>query len=121
DGGTTWTCKAGGAAATGCPSDPVLPNRFVSQIAVDPSDARHAYVVYSGFIASTPTRPGHIFETTNGGTTGVNVSGTNGAIGSLPDVPLNSIALDPWAAGTIYVGSDAGVYRTTTGGGSWTL
>ena len=40
------------------------PERFVSAIAVDPSNPNHAWVAYSGFNALTPTTPGHVFEVT---------------------------------------------------------
>jgi hypothetical protein len=37
----------------------------------------------------------------------------------LPDVPLNSLQIDPGNAQTMYVGSDIGVFRTTDGGANW--
>jgi hypothetical protein len=40
------------------------PNRFVSGIFVDPADAHHAWISYSGFSAATPATPGHVFEVT---------------------------------------------------------
>ena len=40
------------------------PNRFVSGIVVDPANANHAWISYSGFNATTPATPGHVFEVT---------------------------------------------------------
>jgi len=92
-----------------------LPNRSVMAIAVDPSNANRAYAGFSGYNANTPTTPGHVFRTTNKGSTWTNVSGT------LPDVPVNCIALDTAHADThIIVGTDLGVFETTDGGTSWT-
>ena len=40
------------------------PNRFVSGIHVDPANPNRAWISYSGFDATTPTTPGHVFEVT---------------------------------------------------------
>jgi uncharacterized repeat protein (TIGR01451 family) len=90
-----------------------LPNRPVSQIAVDRSNWRTAYLSYAGFSAATPTAPGHVFKTTDGGQHWADIS--NG----LPDLPTNSVVLDPAFPNTLYAGTDAGVFVTTNGGGAW--
>ena len=41
---------------------PTTPGRFVSGIAVDPADANHAWVSYSGYNAYTPSTKGHVFD-----------------------------------------------------------
>jgi photosystem II stability/assembly factor-like uncharacterized protein len=92
-----------------------LPNRAVASIAVDPTNANRAYAGFSGFNNNTPTTPGHVFRTTNKGTTWTNVTG------NLPDVPVNAIALDTAHADLhIILGTDLGVFETTNGGTSWT-
>jgi hypothetical protein len=48
----------------------VLPNRPVSQFAVDRSDWRKAYISYAGFSSATPTATGHVYKTVDGGSTG---------------------------------------------------
>jgi uncharacterized repeat protein (TIGR01451 family) len=90
-----------------------LPNRPVSQIAVDRSNWRIAYLSYVGFSAATPTNSGHVFKTTNGGSTWTDISS------DLPDVPTNSIVLDPSFPDTLYAGTDIGPFVTTDGGSSW--
>jgi hypothetical protein len=95
----------------------ILPNRFVSEMEADASDptGNTAYATFSGFNSNTPTRPGHVFKTTNG------LSGTptwTDISGDLPDVPANCIALDP--GGTIYLGTDIGVFESSDGGATWT-
>jgi len=94
---------------------PPLPNRWVSHIGVDPKNPKAAYVVFNGFNTHTPNTPGHVFETSDGGTTWQDISG------NLPDVPALSIALDPHQRGVLYLGTDVGVFRTLDGGAHWTL
>lgn len=90
-----------------------LPNRYVADIALDPSDPRRAYVAYSGFNSSTASTPGHIFETNDQGATWRDISG------NLPDLPVSSVAPDPLSPGTIFAGTDIGVFRTEDGGAIW--
>jgi uncharacterized repeat protein (TIGR01451 family) len=91
----------------------VLPNRPVTQFAVDRSDWRTAYASYAGFGTATPRNRGHVFKTTDGGQHWTDISG------KLPDVPVNSVILDPSADDTLYVGTDVGPFVTTNGGKSW--
>jgi uncharacterized repeat protein (TIGR01451 family) len=90
-----------------------LPNRPVTQIAVDRSNYRIAYLSYSSFNASTPSTPGHVFRTQDGGQTWVDISG------NLPDTPVNSIILDPSYPNTLYAGTDVGPFVTYNGGVDW--
>jgi len=97
DGGNTF-----GAAGTG------LPNRFVTDIAVNPNNWKQAWAVVSGF------GTGHIFKTTNGGQSWTSVNG------NFPNTPVSAIAVDfRGASPVLYVGSDVGVQRSTNGGSSW--
>lgn len=91
-----------------------LPNRFLSDIAVSYSSHRTAYAVFNGFNTHTPSRPGHVFQTTDAGATWRDISS------NLPDIPVLCISLDRDAPGTIYVGTDIGVFRSTNDGLSWT-
>jgi uncharacterized repeat protein (TIGR01451 family) len=94
-------------------TDRHLPNRPVTQIAVDRSNYRIAYFAYAGFDAATPRRTGHVFATVDGGRSFRNITG------NLPDSPVNSIILDPAYANTLYVATDVGNFVTTNGGTSW--
>lgn len=91
-----------------------VPNRPVNQIAVDRSNWRIAYAAYGGFSAATPGRPGHVYATGNGGGTWKDITG------NLPDVPVNSIVIDPSSPRTLYAGTDVGAFVTTNRGASWT-
>ncbi len=94
DGGTTFT-----PGATG------LPNRYVTRIAVDPSDATHALLTVSGFAS------GHVFETRTAGATWSDIST------GLVDAPANAIAFVPGVG--IMVGTDVGVFQASSPGTSW--
>ncbi|MFN5091771.1 MAG: MopE-related protein [Bacteroidota bacterium] len=76
-----------------------LPNLYITSIAVDPTDENHVYVSVSGYTAGSK-----VYESTNGGTTWSNISG------SLPNIPANTLAYHSNGTDAIYVGTDAGVY-----------
>lgn len=102
DAGVTWT-------GTGA-----LPNRVITHIEVDPSNAAVAYATLSGFNASTAQTPGHLFKTTNSGATWTDISG------NLPDSPANAVAVDyRTSPATLYVGTDVGVFWSVDGGTTW--
>ncbi len=101
DDGGSWVNGAG------------LPGRWVTSLAVDPANALRAWAGVSGFNVATPSTPGHIFATTDGGHT------WHDASGNLPDVPVNALAID--GAGTVYAGTDVGVLASTDNGATWTL
>ncbi len=91
-----------------------LPQRFVTDLALDAKDQQRAFVTFSGFNQTTPATPGHVFRTTDGGANWSDISG------NLPDVPVNTIACDPNLPNTYYIGTDIGVFNTADGGTTWT-
>jgi photosystem II stability/assembly factor-like uncharacterized protein len=112
DRGTSWRSIAGTEAGP-------LPVRAVNDIVVDPRSPQIAYVSYSGFDENGSGR-GHVFRTTDGGQSWQDISG------NLPDVPVNSLLIDPdstspGAARVLFAGTDVGVFRVTLdGGANWT-
>ena len=94
------------------------PGRFVSGIAVDPSNPNHAWVTYTGYNANTPSTPGHVFEVTydpkSGNATWKDIDNGTGPLG---DLPVTSIVRDN-STGTLYVGTDFTVLASS-GDGSW--
>ena len=90
-----------------------LPNRPVSDLAVDRSNYRIAYLAYNGYDEATPKQPGHVFKTTDGGQNWQNITS------NLPDVPLNSLVPDPSYPNTLYAGTDVGAFITHDGGAHW--
>ena len=93
---------------------PDLPNRFITSIVVDSSNPDTAYLGVSGFKFVADTK-GHVFKTSNAGVTWQDISG------NLPNIPVNAIVLGGASApGTIFVGTDIGVFMTIDGGTTWT-
>ena len=91
------------------------PNRFISSITIDPSKSSRAWVSYSGYNATTPTTPGHVFQVTaaTGGSQWVNMSR------GLADLPITDLVRDD-PTGDLYASTDFGVLRKPPGG-SWSL
>ena len=92
----------------------VLPNRPVMGIALDPSvSAANLPVGYAGiggFDPNTPTTPGHVFQITCTADCGSFTWADK--TGDLPDIPVDSIIVNPNNAQQVYAGTDWGVYYT---------
>ncbi|MEY2441659.1 MAG: hypothetical protein QOJ46_1085, partial [bacterium] len=101
---------------------PSAPGRFVSSIWIDPADADHAWVSYSGYEAYTPGQPGHIFEVrfnrAAATATWTDLSGTPGQTGSIGDQPITDLVRDD-ALGDLYAATDFGVLRRPNGSTQW--
>lgn len=99
DGGNTWQSI-----------DDDLPKRFVSQVAIHPNDDLTAYVTMSGYhmLDYAP----HVFKTTNGGQTWIDISG------NLPDVPVNDIVIAV-NYNALFIATDTNVWYSLDEGGSW--
>ena len=110
--GTGTLSQANWVDVTG--NNTVLPMRPVLGIALDPTvSAANLPVGYAGiggFNPNTPTMPGHVFQVTCtadcASFTWVNKTG------NLPDIPVDSIIVNPNDAHQVYAGTDWGVYYT---------
>lgn len=88
------------------------PGRFVSGIAVDPSNANHAWISYSGY--SAYAAGGHVYEATyNPATHSATFTDKSG---DLSDMPVTGIA--QWN-GDLYAATDFGVLRLPSGSSHW--
>jgi hypothetical protein len=104
------------------------PTRFPSAIYPDPSNVNHAWITYSGYNATTPTTPGHVFDALEGGAapgsgsfTNLNVEGGTVAFPTptgTGDLPVNDIVRDD-AKKKLYVATDFGVLRGDNDGRAW--
>lgn len=96
NGGTNYTDVTG-----------TLPDRYPTDLAVDPQNDQIVYSVFSGF------GTGHIFKSTNRGSSWTDI--TN----NLPDLPTTAIVVDHQYSNIVYAGNDLGVYSSTNGGANW--
>jgi hypothetical protein len=96
NGGTSWTNVTAG-----------IPNRYIMDVTVHPSNANIVFTAVSGF--GTP----HVYRSGNAG-------GTWSAFGTgIPDVPVNAIVFDPLNPLVMYLGCDIGVFYSIDGGQTW--
>ena len=92
-----------------------LPSRNVLRAAFDPTDPTVIYAVLGGFDEPGPGQSGHVFRTTIGGSSWVDISPP-------VNVPCGGLTLDGTdTPTTIYVGTDLGVLRSIDLGQSWTV
>jgi photosystem II stability/assembly factor-like uncharacterized protein len=92
--------------------DADLPNRFVSDITVHPSDPLTVYASFSGYslLDYTP----HLFKTTDGGLSWTDVSG------DLPDIPINDVLIDA-VNERLYIATDMSVWFSVNDGETWNI
>jgi hypothetical protein len=101
-----WVDLTGGNA--------VLPNRPIVGVALDPTVASASnpigYAAVGGFDENTPTHPGHVYQV---------VCDTNCAnpvwrnkSGNLPNMPVDSIIVNPNYPQQVFAGTDIGLYYT---------
>jgi len=94
------------------------PNRYVNGIHVDPANPNRAWVSYSGFDATTPLLPGHIFEVNYDPVAGT-ATWTDRSY-DFGDIPATDVVRDD-ATGDLYASTDFGVVRLAAGASSWTM
>jgi photosystem II stability/assembly factor-like uncharacterized protein len=87
--------------------------RMVNQVAISSTDPQVAFAAVGGFSGFLGDDLGHVFQTLDGGSTWVDISG------NLPNIPVNDIVVDPDRDGTLYIGTDVGVYVSLNGGEAW--
>jgi hypothetical protein len=82
--------------------------RYISCIAVDPSNTSRYWVTVSRIGGGT------VYRSDTAGSAWVNC--TTG----LPNIPMNSVVVDPANFKRVFVSADVGVYQSLTNGASWT-
>jgi hypothetical protein len=89
-------------------NDPDLPDRWVTAVVADPTDAAVAYATFSGF-RNGDDAP-YVLKTVDGGSSWADITG------NLPRAPVNALVID---GSRLIIGSDLGVYTTSNGGVKW--
>jgi photosystem II stability/assembly factor-like uncharacterized protein len=100
----TWTGAAWNKTTLTSPAA-----KYISCIAIDPSNPQRFWATSSQVTGSG----GRVYRSDNGGT-----SWTNCTAG-LPDIPINSVAVDPANFKRVWIAADVGVYQTLDLGASW--
>lgn len=90
-----------------------IPDRFVTEVAVDPYDENIVFVTLSGY-RWAEYQP-HVLRSVNAGETWEDISG------NLPEIPVNDIIIDPDFYGVYYIANDLGVWVTMDEGLTWTV
>ncbi len=93
--GANWTTSRGVA------------RRVISDLRYDFIDEHRVYATVSGYGA------GHVYRSDDDGANFVDITG------NLPDVPVNTIAVDAVDNQRLYVGTDAGAFVSLVGGKVW--
>jgi photosystem II stability/assembly factor-like uncharacterized protein len=102
DGGVNWT-KVENAGL------PVNNYNFITAIAVSSNNPLQLWITYGGFSSGNK-----VFSSADGGVSWINVSGT------LPNIPCNTIVVQPNSNGELYLGTDLGVYYKNNTMSDWT-
>ncbi len=97
DGGTTWTLSTNG-----------LPNRTVTDFAIDHTTPSRALVSFSGSGTS------HLYLTADAGISWTSVDS------NLPNMPASAVVMIDDGPNHFFIGTDVGVYETTDAGLTWT-
>jgi len=86
-----------------------LPNRYPTEIVIDPASSNTVYITFGGFSSD------NVWKTTNAGSTWASITG------NLPQAPVHCIARNPLNANILYVGTEVGLFSSSNGGASWTV
>ncbi len=100
DGGENWTNISSG-----------IPDRYITQVAVHPTDPLTAFVTLSGF-RDLDYQP-HVLMTINGGDNWQDISS------NLPEIPVNDIIVHPDFPNVLFIANDMGVWYSTSTGTVW--
>lgn len=80
---------------------------FISDLHVNPSNLNRIWATYSSMGG------GRAFRSDDGGSTWTDLSS------GLPNLPINSVEVDPGNANRVWVAADVGVYQSLNAGASW--
>jgi len=88
-----------------------LPDRFVTDIAINPDDPAEVWVTFGGYFNN------NVWKTLDNGVTWIDAKGL--APNTLPVLPVNAVTFHPDNTNWVYVATDLGVFASEDGGQSW--
>ncbi len=92
-------------------SNNVLPNRPILDVVTAADVATTAYAAVGGFDENTPTTPGHLFEVVCN--SDCSSFSWNNKTGNLPNIPVDSVMVNPNLPNMVFAGTDWGLYYTS--------
>jgi hypothetical protein len=87
-----------------------LPNRPILDVTTDPVDSLMGYAAVGGFDQNTPSTPGHVFRVQC--SIGCLIHPWENKTGNLPNIPVDTIMVNPRYRQQVFVGTDWGFYFT---------
>jgi len=103
DGGSSWTDVDGNGVG--------LPNRWITDIAVSPTNDDDVFVVLAGYEID------NVWYSSNGGSSWTNRSGTPPY--DLPALQVNTVTFHPVNTNWVYIGTDLGIFASESRGTIW--
>ena len=88
----------------------VLPNRPILDVVTSASSPTTAYAAVGGFNQNTLSTPGHLFEVVCDATCSTFTWADK--TGNLPNIPVDSVMINPNVANMVFAGTDWGLYYT---------
>lgn len=88
----------------------VLPNRPILDVVTYGSDSQAGYAAVGGFDQNTPLTPGHLFQISCN--SNCSLFEWLDKSGNLPNIPVNSVMLNPNIPTMVFAGTDWGLYYT---------
>lgn len=89
----------------------VLPNRPILDVITGRGASPKGYAAIGGFSQNTPDQPGHVYEVTCSGTNCATFTWADKS-GNLPNIPVDSIMVNPNYPQQVYAGTDWGLFFT---------
>jgi hypothetical protein len=105
DGGANWTNVDGGFTP--------LPDRYVTDIAINPFDGNEVFVTFGGYNSND------VWRTVDFGISWTRRTGSGAD--SLPALQVNTVRFHPANPNWIYIGTDLGVFASEDKGLTWSI
>lgn len=115
NGGLSGT-TTGATTLTDMDPSNTIPNNYISRVVIDPNNSNTAYVTLNNFNAVNVWKTTTLSSFVDEG----NIAPTwTAANTGLPQVPVNSLMVDPLNSQRLYAATDIGVYTSDNGGTNW--
>lgn len=111
DDSNVWVTQNGGGIWTNVSG--LLPNRWVTRVAVDPTNPAIAYATFSGLRWNENI--GYVYRTIDYGVNWTDITG------NLPGAPVHVIVIDPDEPARLFVGTDVGCFYSEDLGTTWQM